>query len=534
MGIAVPRGAVGLDVCRCAGGGARAAQTPRAIAIERVLAWGLAVAVAAIALAEGSRAVSASDSYGYVSQAELWLNGDLTVEQSLAADAPWPDADRTFAPLGYLPQPGVAHTLVPSYPAGLPIVLAAASRLGGAAAMFWVVPLAAGVLVLAAYGLGRRLAGGGAGLAAAWLVATSPVVIAQSVVVMTDVPVAAAWTGAAFFVLGPGVRSAFVAGLCAGLGVLIRPNLVPIAAVLAGVYLPALAGTDDRRAVARQAIAFALGAAPGVIAVAAINASLYGSPLASGYGGIAGLFDPARVWTNLRLYLTWFAQMHAVLPLAGLVALFLPPRLLPWSNGGRRALPFMAASVAVLWLMYAAWLVFDDWLFTRFLLPSWPLIMTGAGAVAVAASRYRVIGGWAAVVVLAIGVANLKTNADYRTLTFGRNEDRYVAAAQLTRQHVPPNGVVFSLLHSGTVRHYSGLTTLNYRYLEGAWLDRSVAWLQAKGVKAYALLDDSELPEFRTRFAGAAALHALERPPVAQMQDGEATSLFELAATRVP
>ena len=42
-----------------------------------------------------------SDSYGYVSQADLWLNGSLRIEQPAARKLPWPNSQWTLAPLGY-------------------------------------------------------------------------------------------------------------------------------------------------------------------------------------------------------------------------------------------------------------------------------------------------------------------------------------------------------------------------------------------------------------------------------------------------
>ena len=68
------------------------------------------------------------------------------------------------------------------------------------------------------------------GLAAAWLVATSPAVLAMLVSPMSDVPAAAFWAVAIYFTLGSSSRSALMAGLAASAAILIRPNLAPLAA----------------------------------------------------------------------------------------------------------------------------------------------------------------------------------------------------------------------------------------------------------------------------------------------------------------
>jgi hypothetical protein len=61
----------------------------------------LASGLAGLAVAYGTRDVGGADEYGYVSQAELWLNGQLKINQSFIAAAPWRRAAWTFSPLGY-------------------------------------------------------------------------------------------------------------------------------------------------------------------------------------------------------------------------------------------------------------------------------------------------------------------------------------------------------------------------------------------------------------------------------------------------
>ena len=82
------------------------------------------------------------------------------------------------------------------------MLLAVAKRIGGQCVMFSVVPILAGLAVLATYGIGRRLHSAVAGLIAAWLVATSPITLSSSLEPLTDVPVMAMWALVFFFVLG--------------------------------------------------------------------------------------------------------------------------------------------------------------------------------------------------------------------------------------------------------------------------------------------------------------------------------------------
>ena len=62
-----------------------------------------AVAVLWLGVTFGSRAATGADAFGYVSQAYLWLKGDLQIQQPLSREFPWPHPEETFTPLGYRP-----------------------------------------------------------------------------------------------------------------------------------------------------------------------------------------------------------------------------------------------------------------------------------------------------------------------------------------------------------------------------------------------------------------------------------------------
>ena len=134
-----------------------------------------AAAVIAVWIAYGSRAAGGSDSYGYVSQARLWLGGDLHVHQDFAAAVPWPNADRTLTPLGYRAAPG--HTIVPTYAPGLPLLMAMFMKIAGGCGAFIVTPLCGALLVLSTFALGVQLSGRAAGALAALLTASSPTIL---------------------------------------------------------------------------------------------------------------------------------------------------------------------------------------------------------------------------------------------------------------------------------------------------------------------------------------------------------------------
>ena len=147
-----------------------------------------------VGLTEGAFVVGGSDSYGYVSQAHLWSVGALRQQPALFRQMA-PELPLTvLSPLGYRPSTD-GTTIAPTYPPGLPIVMAIFERVAGPDSVFWVVPIFGGVLVWATYLLGVRAHGPVAGALAAVLVATSPPVLLQlTTAPLSDLAAAAWWT----------------------------------------------------------------------------------------------------------------------------------------------------------------------------------------------------------------------------------------------------------------------------------------------------------------------------------------------------
>ena len=81
------------------------------------LALALAFLTAALGIAFGTFTADGADSYGYVSQADLWLHRTLIIDEPLAGEAPWRNANWTLTAFGY--RPGDRRgTIVPTYSAG--------------------------------------------------------------------------------------------------------------------------------------------------------------------------------------------------------------------------------------------------------------------------------------------------------------------------------------------------------------------------------------------------------------------------------
>jgi hypothetical protein len=483
----------------------------------------LAVIVAGVAWTWNTRAASGSDAYGYVSQAELWLHGNLQIDQSFAAEAPWPLAGYTFSPLGYRPT-GDGNHLVPNYPPGLPLMMAAAKAVAGQCGLFEVVPILAGVLVFATYIIGWQIGRPLVGLAAAWIVATSPTFLFTSMWPMSDVPAAAAWAVAVAFLVSETRRGALVAGLTACLAVLVRPNLVPLAAVLAawiGWRDIATARWRDRRRVCVPW--FVLGVSIGVIGVMVIFTRLYGSPFQSGYGNLSEKFALRWVPRNFRNYGAWLISTETPLAALGLLSLGLPFSRVWTTRGARNALWLFAGCAGMVWASYLAYLTFDAWWYLRFVLPAWPMMAIGTASLL--AACYRVGPAWARAIAVAalilVGAHGVQTAIARFVFDLAQQEAVYVEAARAVDAFAGPDDVIFAQQFSGSLRYYSGRLTFRYNYLDPDWLDRAVQWFHDRGHHVYFLLTAEEVWDLRMHYAPKSRLARLDWTPLALLRHGE-------------
>jgi hypothetical protein len=456
---------------------ADAARVRRALTSHR-LAAALSVAVLSVGIANNSWGAGGSDSYSYVSQMDLWLAGNLKVPVTMAGQVPWPNALATFTPFGYS---AVANesSITPITGAGLPLLMAAFKTIGGHAAAFLVVPITGALLVWTTFLIGRRVASDLIGISAAWLVATSPTFLMMFKSQMSDVPAAAFWALAAYGMLGTSLRCAALAGLAASAAILIRPNLVPLAAVIAAWAC---------MTAPRRATAFAIAVLPGALAVAAINRSLFGSPLTSGYGELTSLFSIGHVPSTLASYTRWLIETQTPIVLLGVFVF--------------RIAPLLGLMLLAVWALYAAYPSFDYWWSLRFLLPAWPAIFVGTSAAVAWLLDRQPRWGRAATIgcVLVLGVYGLTVTAQRHVFTRDEGERRYATIAQLVEANTEPDAMIMASIHAGSLRYYAGRATLRFDLLHEDWLDRAASWLDAHGRHPYVLVEDWEIPAFRKRF----------------------------------
>ncbi len=498
-----------------------------------VIAAAASFAVVIVALTRGALVAGGQDSYGYVSEADYMTRGIMRVEQPFARDMNWPFSAETLTPLGY--RPGRGRTIVPIYPPGLPMLMALFQLAAGRRAVFFVVPLMGGVAVWATYVMGRRLAGRTVGAMAAMLLASSPTFLIQLMVPMSDVPTTAWWAIAFGLGLAHSRGAALASGAAVGLAILTRPNLAPLAVIPAALLLwrPISERRIDARDVERGLL-FAAGVIAACIALAVINARVYGSLTTSGYGPLAsGVFSWRHVPPNLLRYPRWLLETQTPVVLLAPFALFVGGN----STAKNRSIA-QTRSVVIAWGCFIAavfgcymfYFPFETWFWLRFVLPAFPplFVLTSVALVGLLArlergARVLTTG----VILAALAWRGVAFGLEHAVFDFREGERKYVAVSEYIARVLPERGAYLSTLYSGSIRYYSGRVTVRYDQLPPNWLDAVIMELRRLGYHPYIVLETAEEPEFRRRFEGRSPLAALDWPPVARMNHSSGVRIYD-------
>jgi hypothetical protein len=493
---------IGIERARVAAAFARAwaaAESPRIAGAMAVLAiaWTLTAGIVFCTFAAGG-----ADSYGYISQARLLMDGRLTDTVPLRPAFTWPDVDATLTPLGFNQgrSPGV---IAPRYPPGLPLLLAPLTVISETA-IYMLVPVFGLLAVWGTYRLGVRLGDPLAGGLAAMILSCSPTFLYQVVQPMSDVPAAACWLWALLAAAAGSRGGAIGAGTLASMAILIRPNLAPLAAL---VLVPAVFGGTGARA--RRALLFVAALVPGIIALGWIQDVRYGSPLGSGYGTISDGFAAAYIAENLARYPRWLTETHTWFIWLWLLGPLWIARRVRSRSAADRLLAWTAAALVVaVWMAYLPYVYFqpDEWFYTRFLLPAIPVMVLFAVAVSLWTLRRlpaAVRAPVTAALVLALLATELQVARTRGAFEIRLQERKYPLAGTFVRDTLPTTAFILAGQHSGSVRYYSNRPTLRWDLLAPGRLDHAVAALRAEGFEPFVVVDGGEDEAFRRRFGDA-------------------------------
>jgi hypothetical protein len=235
---------------------------------------------------------------------------------------------------------------------------------------------------------------------------------------------------------------------------------------------------------------------PGCLAVAALNAFWYGSPLRSGYGALSDLYLWSRAFPNLRQYWSWLIELET-----GVILLAVAAPLVARAKPAAVAMLVFFVSLLGCYLFY---FVYDTWPFLRFLLPGIPLLLVLASAVMVAIfdrMPLRLRGTMIFLVCTLAPITYVVTADRLHVFNIQTAEHRYVAVGESVAAALPSNAVVLTVIQSGSVRLYGRRPTLRWDLLPPDRLDQTLDGLQAAGYVPYLLLESWEDDLFRARFA---------------------------------
>ena len=435
--------------------------------------------------------IGGADSYGYVSASALIARGHLIDTAPIAEWLSAPNRMAIASPLGWAPSPD-GSGIVPTYPIGVSIVMAAFSLIGGSNAVFFVSPVMAAITLFLVYKLACEWFDAETGLFAAAIVSWNPLFIAYAKQPMSDMT-ATMWIMLALLLAVRTERtSALVAGLAAGAAVITRPALLVAAAVI-----PFCAYKGVRPP--RRFIIAAIGLAIGVLAQMAIQQHLFGSPFSTGYGSSSALFSLSHLTTNLKIFFVRYGwQVVGVLWIPGLIIGFFAARPEPRS---KPALIF--AGVLAPYLFY---LPFDHWETLRFLLPGIvPLTIVVADGLIHIARMPRQPAVTAVMVAAFLLITAGRSESHLRHTSVwdvASLEQRYPLAGEWINVNTPPNSVVLANQHSGSLRWYGKRQTLRWDFIDPQQLTKTVGELQGHGATVYVALEGDEVQMFDQRFAG--------------------------------
>lgn len=422
----------------------------------------LLVVVAAVLLQNRSHGIAGADRSGYMNLARMLSRGERTLPLPNMCDGCEP---YWFTPLGFVPAPDRVH-MSSFYPAGLPLHLLVTEAVS---------PICGVLLVFFTFLLGRRLHSEVAGLIAALFMALCAVFGFESLQVMSDVP-AAMWSAAAVLAVVEGRERGWLhvlGGVCFGVAVLVRPTsllLLPVLAVGLGGLKPALR--------------FALGGVPCALFLGWYNLGAFGSVLATGYAAAGATREFAWSYFGARAvhYLTWTVVQFSIVACVAAA----------W---GMRRRVLLAVWFVPFFLFYSFYYSYNEWWYTRFLLPAYPALAVAAG-IAFAELKWRRVA-YAAVILIAAW--QLRQIARFGVLHTDEEQGRAMVPVAWAARHLPARALVFSHEYSGALLHESSLRPVRFDLAP-----------PGRALADYAVLMEHEIAPFLARQPGFRRLHTQE------------------------
>lgn len=495
----------------------------------RTLALFIVALVVGLTIRYNTFAAWATDSGAYLSAGQAWARSDLFTPATFVFWAPWAAEGAVEFPYGHVQGP-ITGTITSQYPLGYPLLIATALRIAGSdLAPHLVSPLLAGLLVWCAFVLGRLMVTPWAGVLAALMIGASPVVLSHAIIPFSDVPAAAFWALAWVMSVRRGYGAAAASGAAAAMATMIRPNLAPLALVLAVTVASAVRGSW--RHAFNRLFAFGAVGALGPLLILWSQAELYGDPLQSGYRvPLDHFFQLARVRYNAGLYPRMLAELHTWLAFGGLLYLPLTLRGMRASDEShtRGVLALSAAGlVLVNYALYLPYLTYVGWYWLRFLLPA---LLATFVLLAAAVDHLRLWLGRRAPRLAAIAVlpALIVAWAAEEHVRPAIGYERIYLTQRYLPRVLPTNAVILTSTHGGAWTAASGRPSLRLDLLTADNLDRVVADLQRRRLRPVFVFDAATEGDFFAHRYKAAQLGRLTWPARAEVSSSTSVLYYDI------
>ncbi len=395
----------------------------------------------------------AADTSGYLSNAKLLTEGELTARtrQIGELELSFAENKQLFQPLGFQVQDG-RETMHPTYPFGLPLLIAMLSPLlGNVLAIEAVLLLVVALSIFGVYLLSRDMSlSPWWSLLAASIVGLSPMFLFMAMAPMTDALSLCQIVWCLHFARRVSLNRLYpvALGLLFSLHVLARPtNLLLVFPILLILY---------RQPKERRLALIALSGVPGMIFLLAINDALYGSPFVLGYENVGNLMKLEHFPMTVRHFLYWLCVL--IFPL---VAVCFGVSFFWWRKLGE--------SLAILWVWAFPVSIFysfyyhshEAWWYLRFILPVFPSVAIGGCLVLKEISESTAARSWPllrsfSLPALLLLMASLWGVFQTRELVHvgNRNNDTYVLWTDWAKDNLDGDAPIVCMQFSGNIFYY--------------------------------------------------------------------------------
>jgi 4-amino-4-deoxy-L-arabinose transferase-like glycosyltransferase len=254
---------------------------------------------------------------------------------------------------------------------------------------------------------------------------------------------------------------------------------------------------------------FCLGGLPLAVIFFVYNTVAYGHPLTTGYGqiglqkalGFSGFAD------RFNHYFYWIKVTMS--PLALLCWLGVAAdRKVYWRD---RAM--LIGWFGAFFLFYCCYSSYDEWWYTRFLLPAYPALILGILLIArdlpalfrrSICERNQVRLGWVVLIIMvAVTMSHEKRyNKRFEVFKVRAKQEHYPASCRWADQQLPDHSMIVSMEMSGALKFYTTRPIVRWDWIPlGAWpvVKKHAA---ERGYHLYALLQPTEVAEVQKLLAG--------------------------------